>query len=201
MKIVILGTGSTAQSIASIILSNRDFQVVGFTSNKREEGKLILGVKVIGTHDILADLFRQGVRGAVAAVGYDNKIREKYFYELKDIGFELINVVHHSALIDQSAEIGEGVVIGPGSIILPMVKIGRNTQLEAGVIVGANAQIGDNVYIGIGCNISGASCIKRNAFLSPGCSIAPLVTVGKNAKVAPAASVTKNIPDRVRGEK
>lgn len=201
MKVVIIGSGSTAQSVASILLFEPNFQVVGFTDKSNaSKGKNILGKEVIGSHEILRDLYRQGVKGAVVAVGYDNNLREKYFHRSKEIGFEMISVIHPSALIDRSAIIYDGVIIGPGCIISPMVKIERNTILEAGVIIGANTQVADNVYLGIGCNISGGSFIKRNAYLSAGCSVAPLISIGKNAKVKPGVSICKDIPDRVRAK-
>ena len=187
-------------SVASILKNDRNFQIVGFTDkDDKKKGKKILGIEVIGKHSVLKDLFKQGVRGAVVAVGYDNNIREKYYHELTEIGFEMINVIHPSALVDPSSVITEGVAIGPGCIVSPMVSIERNTILEEGVIIGANTQIADNVYIGVGSSISGGSFIKRNAFLSAGCSVAPFVTVGKNAFVGPGLAVAKDIPDKVRG--
>lgn len=199
MKIVIVGAGSTAQGIASILLSDRNFEVVGFTDkDNKTKGKKILDIEVIGSHELLADLFKQGIHGAVAAIGFDNNIREKYFHQLKEIGFEMINVVHPAAIIDRSAIITEGVIIGPGCIISPMVKIERNTILEAGVIIGADTQIADNVYIGVGCCISGGGFIKRNAFLDAGCSVSSFITVGKNARLVPGTSIVKNIPDKAR---
>ncbi len=199
MKVVIVGAGSTAQSVASMLLNDRNFQIVGFTDKDNKiKGKSILGIEVIGSHNLLKDLYGQGIRGAVVAIGYDNNIREKYFHQLKEIGFEMISIIDASAIISSSVVINEGVVIGPGAIISPSVRIDRNTILEAGVNVGSDTQIGDNVTIGIGCNISGGCFIKRNAFLSAGCSVAPSLTIGKNAKVNPGQSVIKNILDKAR---
>jgi sugar O-acyltransferase (sialic acid O-acetyltransferase NeuD family) len=199
MKVIIVGAGSTAQTVASILLCDRNFQVIGFTDkDNKTKGKKILGIEVIGGHDILKDLFKKDIHGAVVAIGYDNNIREKYFHQLKEIGYEMINVVHPSVLIDSSSVISEGVIIGPGCVVSPMVKIERNTILEPGVVVGANTEIADNVYVGIGCCVSGGSLIRRNAFLSAGCSISSFVTIGKNVRVECGSSVITNIPDEVR---
>jgi len=201
MKVVIVGAGSTAQAVASTLLNDRNFQVSGFTDkDEKTKGKKMLGIEVIGTHKILKDLFKQGIRGAVTAIGFDNNIREKYFHQLKEIGFEMINVIHSSALIDPSARIKEGVIIGPGCIVSPQVAIEQNSILEAGTIIGANTQIADNVYIGVGCCVGGGGFIKRNAFLGVGCSVASYVTIGKNVKVEAGASVSKDLADKVRNE-
>lgn len=201
MKVIIVGAGSMAETVASILQGDKNFQIVGFTDkDNRSKGKKILGIEVIGSHAILKDLFRQGITGMVVAIGGYNNIREKYFHEFKEIGFEMINVIHHSAIIDPSAVIGEGVIIGPGCIISPSVKIERNTILSAGVIISANVQIADNVYIGIGSIINGGSSIRRNAFLSAGCLIGPGVTIGKNAEVSQGKAVMKSIGDKARIE-
>jgi sugar O-acyltransferase (sialic acid O-acetyltransferase NeuD family) len=199
MKIVILGSGSQAQEAASILFNDRNFEVTGFVDRETErKGKKIFGIEVIGSFDILGDLFKQGIHGAVVAVGFDNNIREKHFHQAKDIGFEMINVVHPSALIDPSAMISDGVVIGPGCIIAPQVRISQNSILEAGVVVGSNTQIGENVYIGVGSCIGGGVVIKRNVSLSSGSSVAASVTIGKNSKVQPGSSITEDIADEIR---
>lgn len=201
MKVVILGAGSTAQEVASILVHDRNFQVMGFTDkDDKTKGKKILGIEVIGSYKILKDLLKQGIHGAVVAVGFDNNLREKYFHQTKEMGFEMINVVHPSALIDPSAQLKDGIVIAAGCILCPQVIIEQNCILEAGTIIGANTQIADNVYIGVGGCIGGGSFIKRNAFLAAGCSTGAYVTIGKNVKVGPGTSVIKDLPDQVRNE-
>jgi len=202
MKIVIVGAGSTAEALISVLIHDRNFEIIGFTDKEKKcKGKKIMGLKAIGSHDILKRLYNEGVKGAVIAIGYDNNLREKYFHKVKEMGYEMINVIHPSAIVDQSAVLSEGIVIGPGSIISPMVRIDRNSILEPGVVVGAHTQIADNVYIGVGSCISGSSFIKRNAFLGAGCSIAPFVTIGKNARISPGASVNKDVADKLRKNK
>src|SRR3989338_4820316 len=136
-----------AQEAASILVHDRNFEVTGFTDKEKStKGKKIFGIEVIGTNEILKDIFKQGIHGAVVAVGFDNNLREKYFHQMKEIGFEMINVVHPSALIDSHAHIDEGVIIGAGCILSSQVKIDQNTILEAGVAIGANTQIAYNFY-------------------------------------------------------
>lgn len=52
--------------------------------------------------------------------------------------------IHPSAIIDPSAEIAEGVDIGPFCIIHANVKIGRGTKLHSSVVVGSWTEIGEN---------------------------------------------------------
>lgn len=61
--------------------------------------------------------------------------------------------VHHSAVVDPSARLGEGVevgplaVIGPGAEIGPHTRIGPGAVIGPGVVIGAQARIGPQVSL------------------------------------------------------
>jgi UDP-N-acetylglucosamine acyltransferase len=61
--------------------------------------------------------------------------------------------IHETALIDQKAEIGAGVEIGPYCIVKKGVSIGRNTKLISHVIIEGETEIGE------GCTFHPFSCI------------------------------------------
>ena len=65
--------------------------------------------------------------------------------------------IHPSAIIDPSAEIAEGVTIGPWSIIGPQVKIESGTVIASHVIVKGPCRIGKNNQIFQFCSI-GEDC-------------------------------------------
>ncbi len=74
-----------------------------------------------------------------------------------------------SAYIDPTAELGEGVVVGPFVTIGPRTIIGRGTVLYSGVFVGADATIGascqlwPNVFVGDRCQIGNRVVIWPSA--------------------------------------
>ena len=53
-------------------------------------------------------------------------------------------MIHKLALIDPSAEIDEGVSIGPYSVIGPEVQIGKNTKIHSHVLVDGPTKIGED---------------------------------------------------------
>ena len=59
-------------------------------------------------------------------------------------------MIHRTALVDPTAELGADVSVGPYSIIGPRVTIGPRSHLAAHVVVERNARIGDGVKIGYG---------------------------------------------------
>lgn len=62
-------------------------------------------------------------------------------------------MIHSTAVVDASANIDEGVSIGPFSIIGPDVNVGRDTVIGAHVVIVRNTSIGPNNYIYQFCSI------------------------------------------------
>ena len=50
--------------------------------------------------------------------------------------------IHHSAIIDPAAQLGEDVIVGPNAIIGANVKIGDRTEIYANVFIGSDTVIG-----------------------------------------------------------
>ena len=59
-------------------------------------------------------------------------------------------MIHRTALIDPTAELGADVSVGPYSIVGPHVTIGARTAIAAHAVVERNTRIGDGVQIGYG---------------------------------------------------
>jgi UDP-3-O-[3-hydroxymyristoyl] glucosamine N-acyltransferase len=83
---------------------------------------------------------------------------------------EVVPGIAPSALVDPTAELGEGVEVGPGAVIGKHVKIGSGSR------IGVNAVIGDGVEIGQGCSIGANSVVSHTLMGSlvhiyPGCCI------------------------------
>lgn len=70
--------------------------------------------------------------------------------------------IHETAVVDPSAEIGEGCFIGPYAVIGPGATIGRRCRIEAHAILEEAVVIGDDTIVGHGASLShclvGARC-------------------------------------------
>ena len=61
--------------------------------------------------------------------------------------------IHPSALIDESASLGEGASVGPFVVVEAGAKIGKNARIMSHSFVGADAHIGDDALIHSGVRI------------------------------------------------
>ena len=78
--------------------------------------------------------------------------------------------VHDRAVVDPSAEIGDGTRIEAGAIVGPRAKIGRGCSIGANAVIGEAVEIGDEVEIGP--NSSLTHClIGSRVLIHPGARI------------------------------
>jgi len=55
--------------------------------------------------------------------------------------------IHHTAIVSDGAQIGEGTTIGPYSVIGPRVIVGKNNRIGPHVVIEGNTKIGDSNHI------------------------------------------------------
>lgn len=182
-KLLLIGAGGHCQSCIEVIEQNNKYLIAGivdpFITDKKK-----FGYKIFHNEDF-ANYFKS-VKFAFITLGLikksDIKKREKYFYNLKQIGFKFpvikaktsyvskntkINegtVIHHNVFINSGTNIGSNSIINTGSIIEHDTIIGNNTHISTGVIINGNCKIGDNSFIGSGSVIPNNISLKDRSF-------------------------------------
>ena len=94
-----------------------------------------------------------------------------------------------------SKDIGNGVIIYPGVIIMNDCKIGKFTLLNSGVTLGHDVIIGDFCNINPGANFAGRIRIGDNVFIGIGASIKENIIIGNNVVIGAGSVVLKDVPD------
>lgn len=129
--LIILGAGSHGAEVKEIAKMLRIFGRIDYLDDDTsKEG-------VIGTWQDAAK-FRENYGCAIVAVG-NRKLRELWLSQLTEMGYVIPTLVHPTAVISESAQIG------------------------AGTVVCANATIGTNAKLGVGCIISSSVTVARGA--------------------------------------
>ena len=90
---------------------------------------------------------------------------------LFDEGPGIESGIHPSAVIDPSAEIGEGAAIGPLVVIGPGAKIGKGARIAAHTSIARDAVIGDHALIHAGVRIEAKVHIGDRFICQPGAVI------------------------------
>ncbi len=79
--------------------------------------------------------------------------------------------VHSTAVVDASAEIGEGVAIGPYVVIGPKTKIGAGTVIMAHTVLGGEVSIGEKCILYPHCIVADYVKIGNRVIMQQGASL------------------------------
>lgn len=196
-KVVIVGASGFGKEALSLLKYSPNAEVVGFTGPQPEiKGNTIQGVPILGDDRWLEKLRGEGVDAAVVAIA-DYKIRAKLARHCRELGYELINLIHPSSSIASDVELGEGVIIYGGVVINAGVKIGHHVLINSGATLGHDTVVEDNVNINPGVDIGGKVLIKQGAYLGIGSSIIQEIVVGAESLVGAGAVVIRDVPEKV----
>lgn len=190
--VIIAGAGAHSKVVLDIIFEGGEFRPVGLLDTV--SGGDVLGVPVIGSDDMLEELYKKGIRYAFAAVG-SNRVREKLVRKMEDLGFSLITPVSRSAVISRFAKVGAGTVIMPGVVVNADAQVGRGCILNTNCSVDHDCRIGDFTHIAPGCAISGSTSIGRGSFIGTGARAIDRLTIGSNVMLGAGAVAVGDLPD------
>lgn len=170
----------------------------------KASGKLISGlfddnpdVKKLLEYSVYGsfDQDRLGDDELIISVGL-NHIRKKIVEKLPE-HIRYGKAVHPSAVISESAFLGEGTVVMQGAIIQSSVSIGRHCIINTAASVDHDCIIDDFVHISPNATLCGAVSVGEGSQVGAGAVVIPGIKIGKWSLVAAGAVVMRDVPDNV----
>lgn len=194
-KIVLIGGGGHCKSVISSIKAIDCFEIVGITDVESKVGATILDIKVIGTDNILKEVYDSGVKSAFITLGSigDVTLRKKLYLVAKEVGFKFPNIIDKTAIVSEECDIKEGTFIGKGAIINADAYIGSNCIINTGAIIDHDCYIGDFVHIGPGSTLSGSVEVMDNSHLGTNSTVIQNIKIGHDSIIGAGSVVVKNI--------
>ncbi|MEM9065794.1 MAG: acetyltransferase [Planctomycetota bacterium] len=106
-----------------------------------------------------------------------------------------LTIVHPTAFVSPSAELGTGVYVGPQAVVNSRAKIGDHAIINTGAIVEHDCVVGENSHIAPGAVMGGDVTIGRDTLIGVGARMIPHVSVGHESIVGAGAVVVRDVPD------
>lgn len=111
------------------------------------------------------------------------------------------------AVVDPSATVAGGVVIGDGAVVMALsalnanARIARDGILNTGCVIEHDCVLGENVHVSPRAVLTGAVSVGAGTHIGAAAVVLPGVAVGERATVGAGAVVTRDVPDgaTVRG--
>lgn len=186
--IILVGYGGHAKSVADCIERQNEYRIVGYTDLQKKESKY----EYLGTDRELERYFNDGIFYAAVGVGYLGKgiIRQKIYYCLKEIGFELPVIADPSSIISESAIIGEGVFVGKGAVVNAESKIGKMAIINTKALVEHECEVGAFAHVAIATILCGQAKVGEGAFVGANATVIQSKEI-EAYKVVPAGATIR----------
>lgn len=127
----------------------------------------------------------------------DSHWRKYYVEMIKAKGGRFVNIIDRIAWVSPAATLGEGVYIGPLTMVSANVVIGDHVMIQAYSNIGHDVRIGDYVSIESYVFMGGCSTVGTLSTLHTKSSVIPHKTVGKECVVGFGSVVMRNVFDGV----
>ena len=197
-KLFILGTSGHAKVILDIAKSMNSYDEIFFLDPSKDSGELINGISVAGSEDNLDTIVNRDFSNIEIAIGIgDNSIRNKIFEKLnsKFPTLKYAVLIHPSAVVSDSAIIGEGTVVMPCAVVNANSTIGRFSIVNTKASVDHDCSIGDFVTLAPGVTLGGNVKVDNYSAICLGASVVHGISIGKENVIGANSLVLKNIDD------
>lgn len=132
----------------------------------------------------------------VVAIG-NNEIRQQKIKLLQQNNFNLITLIHPTAVISKYAAIAAGTVVFAGVVINAFAKVGVGCIINTAAVVEHDCNISDFTHICPNVALAGGVTVGSKSWIGVGSQVKQLVAIGNNCLIGAGSTVVKNIPDNV----
>lgn len=194
MRIIIIGAGGFGREVASWLKDStawtEECEFGGFLDKNPQA---LHGKTGYGPILTSPDGFTPGADDRfVCAIG-DPDTKLSVCASMKRAGARFLQLVHRTAVVGSSCELGEGVVLCAGTLLTADVKVGAFVALNVYATVGHDAVIGDGCTLSAHCDVTGGAILHERVFMGSHSVILPNVEVGANARIGAGTVVTRRV--------
>ena len=107
------------------------------------------------------------------------------------------NLIHPTAELAATTELGSGVDVGPNVVVAPYTRIGNFVTLNRATTIGHHTALGDFVTVNPGANIAGRCRIGEGVSIGISATVLDGVEVGARSVIGAGAVVTRDLPEAV----
>ena len=202
LQIVLFGGGGGAVEIARYIRAmNNDAStpVKAVVSDMIDEGvgriedlQCVVG-RPVGNHADTSTITDLHKKQFVITLGH-LPLREQKFEMLKAAGMKAFTVIHPTALVSETASVGDGCVIAPLSMVGEFATLEENVNLNVHVTIGHDVSIGRSSILSPHASVAGGTQCGHSVYMGSGVIVNPGLAIGQFVKLSSGALVTKDVP-------
>lgn len=186
-KVVLIGAGGHSKSVADSIRKDQ-FELCGFLDENRVGTHLnypIFGKKV-------EDIPQYDQYVYFVAIG-NVDFRKKWYQKLKEKKLTIINIIDPSAMISESATIGEGNFIGKMAVINADAEIGDNNVINTKALIEHECKVGNHIHLSTNATINGNVVVEDSVFIGSTAVCNGQIKIGEHAIVGSGSVIIRDV--------
>ena len=133
----------------------------------------------------------------IIAIG-ENKIRQKISQKVEAAGFEIVNLIHKSAVVSESAVIEKGAVVMPNAVINAKARIKEGAIINSGAVIEHECVIGKFAHISPKVALAGNVSVGEFTHVGIGSSVIQGIKIGNNCIIGAGSVVVRDIKDGIK---
>ncbi len=195
-RIIIFGAGGfgreTAQLIEDINLKKEDWVIEGFVDDAPElKNKIVNGYKVLGGAEYLNNYTDEVF--ITCPIGYAN-VKKKVIDKVSNSNVVFANLIHPSAIISGTVELGQGIIIQSNCVVTTNVRLGNHVHVNPQCGIAHDSIIGDYTSLFWNVNVSGNVKIGEGCVLGSKSVIIQGKSIGNWSTIGSGSNVINDIP-------
>jgi UDP-perosamine 4-acetyltransferase len=192
--IIVIGAGGHARVLIDILRSQGRRILFATDNDAALSGSSVADVGVEGADERALE-YRPDAVALVNAVGSVSRPtgRRRVFEQFLERGYRFDRVIHPTAILASSVELGEGVQVMAGAVIQPSVKIGANVLVNTQACIDHDCVIEAHVHISPGVTLSGGVHVHDTAHVGAGATVIQQIDIGSEAVVGAGAVVVRDV--------
>ena len=125
-------------------------------------------------------------------------VRKKVIHILLEKGAEFISVIHSTALIQETAKLGTGIILCPYTTVNDHAVLGDYVMLNEMTTIGHDANIGNYTCTMGHVDITGFAKVGETSYFGSGARALPHSRIGNNAFVGAGSVVIRRVRDNTK---
>ncbi|MBC1401791.1 NeuD/PglB/VioB family sugar acetyltransferase [Listeria booriae] len=192
-SLIIIGDGGHSKIVQNIVRESGTYQLTEVWDDKYREPVARDGVVYTSLDGQLQGLTQMDADATFFVAIGDNDIRKKIARTLALAGKKFAVIIHPTAFVEATVEIGEGSLVMAGSIVQANTVLGKHVIVNSGATVEHDISVGNFVHFAPGSVVTGGCTVADNVLVGAGSVVVPNISIGANVVVGAGSTLTRNI--------
>jgi len=185
-RLIIVGCGGHARSVADVALTAASWRIVFVDSNAKPDESIF-------DHPVVASIEWCPGDRVIIAIG-DNIQRARHFAEVEP--GKLATIVSPRAYVGRYASLGAGTFVAHGAHIGPEARVGQNSIINTAAVVEHEASIGEHSHVAPHGTVAGRARLGARVLVGVGATVIDGVSVCDDCVIGAGATVVSDLVAR-----